>query len=71
MPFDAAQHAGVWDVETMRTEEFMASFKAHPSIAQMGSDQSLIAREIFVLSDSTSVQLRSNNYSQQLEYLKH
>ena len=57
MPFDVAQHAGAEDMEMLWNENVGAHPSNRKSNAHMGSDQSLIAREIFVLFCSTSVQL--------------
>lgn len=57
MPFDVAQHAGAEDMETLWNENDGAHPSNRKSNAQMDSDRSLNTREIFVLSDSTSVQL--------------
>jgi hypothetical protein len=51
MPFDAAQHAGPEDMETLWNGNVGAHPSNRKSNAKMGSDRSLIAREIFVLSD--------------------
>ena len=57
MPFDVAPHAEAEDMEMLWNENDEAHPSNRKSNAQMGSDRSLNAREIFVLFDSTSVQL--------------